>query len=171
MRLYTDLNLTKNGKTICTECQTVVWGCSRKKLYPAREKGGSAGIWPSEKDVHISAWMLAQIFCLDVDPSTGKYTMPAMRHKEVYDWYIEDCAKWPDCYKCCSESYFNCIWRERHGNVICRKWLRFAKCVVCVALRLRRNDRSLPKEERLKAADELRKHYLAMKLERAYHRR
>jgi len=172
MREYTDINLKRpDGHKFCVECQTVFWGCSRNKLYPPKPKAALKGRRYSVLDVCIMAWFMAQLFCLDVDPVDGTRTMPASRKRQVYDWYMEDAHRWPDCYQPTSMRWFMMVWATYYSHVKCRKWLRFAKCVICVSLRTIIANRLLSKQERRAAADELAVHYVEMKRERAYHRK
>ena len=166
---YSTDNLKRaDGKPFCVECRTVFWGVSRQKLFPQGDKCPMPR--DSKKDVSVMAWMNAQLFCLDVDPEDGCWTMPAARKKRVYDWYTEDVVKWPCCYCECTKRWFNQVWEDHFPFVRCRKWLRFAKCVDCVRWRTLIADRTQPKKQRLDAARELRAHYKAMKRERAYHK-
>jgi hypothetical protein len=168
--VYTKHNLKReDGTPFCVECQTVFWGCSRKKLYPDTGRFGYK-TRESTKDVCVMAWFRAQLFCLDVDPEDGTLTMPAARKKRVFEWYVEDVEQWPDCYVLCTERWFVYVWTDHFPHVKCRKWLRFAKCVECVELRTRVGCRSDSQKLRREAADKLREHYRLMKMERAYHR-
>jgi hypothetical protein len=170
MMEYSKTNLrAPDGKPFCVECLTVFWACSRKKLYPPAPKGPPEPK-NSKKDISIMAWFLAQVFCLDVDPEDGKRTMPAAKKCRVHAWYMEDVEKWPECYIEATKRWFEQVWADNFPDVVCRKWLRFAKCVDCVRLRTIIADRSIDKKTRREAADELAKHYRAMKMERAYHR-
>ena len=174
MKDYANVNLLKNGKRICTTCLTVVFACSRNKLYPPTSKAKTAAFLfrkpPSKVDISIMSWFEAQTFCLDCDPEDGTLTVPAAKKSHVYKWYAEDVAKYPCCYEEASKSYFNKTWLRYFPFVKCRKWLRFAKCPKCVKLRDVIADRENTKEERKRAQLELRTHYGAMKEERAYHR-
>lgn len=169
IREYTDANLkAPDGKPFCVECQTVFWACSRNKLYPPAPTAVEQR--PAKKEVVIMAWFLAQIFCLDVDPEDGKRTMPAAKLIHVYKWYLEDVETWPNCYLETTYKWFTKVWANHFPHVVCRKWLRFAKCTLCVALRTIIGNRKLGRDERKKAAAQLSAHYKAMKMERAYHR-
>ena len=65
--------------------------------------------------------------------SDGCWTMPAARKKRVYDWYMEDVVKWPDCYVGCTQRWFNKVWEDHFPFVKCRKWLRLPSVfTVCV---------------------------------------
>jgi hypothetical protein len=58
----------------------------------------------------------------------------------VYNLFLADVAKMAEDRIQVSESYFNAMWREgaQAGLVKVRKYLRFAKCSICVDLRERR---------------------------------
>ena len=135
MREYSDANLrAPDDKPFCTECLTVFWACSRNKLYPPPAKCAPKERH-SQKDISVMSWFLAQLFCLDVDPEDGKRTMPAAKKCQVYEWYKEDVAKWPQCYAFATKRWFEKVWDNNFPNVVCRKWSRFAKCSDCVNLR------------------------------------
>ena len=169
IREYSETNLkAPDGKPFCVECMTVFWACSRNKLYPPAPKGASKEI-KSPKEISVMAWFLAQLFCLDVDPEDGNRTMPAAKQCRVWQWYMEDVARWPKCYLPVTRNWFEKCWAKNFPQVVCRKWLRFAKCTECVKLRTEVANRKLKREVRREAADKLSKHYRAMKMERAYH--
>ena len=166
---YADIHLTTaGGKRACVECLKAILDCSNKKLYPSTNP-----YVPTDnraKDISILSWFRAQLFCLDVDPTDGTFTFPCSLKREVWQWYIEDTKFHPDCYLDVSRTYFIAVWNDYYPNVKCRKWLRFAKCSICVQLRETKHDRTRRKEDRERAALMLKKHYMAMKRERAYHK-
>jgi len=175
MQEYAKANLLRNGRQICAECMTVVFGVSRNKLYPQARKAKHAvellKQTYSEKDISVMSWFAAQTFCLDCDPEDGFLTIPAAKKATVYKWYCDDAEKWPCCYQKCAKSYFNFVWREYYKNIKCRKWLRFAKCAICVRLRDIIANRENTREDRKRAQMELKEHYEAMKMEGAYQKK
>ena len=61
----------------------------------------------------------------------------------MYRWYLEDVSKWPKCYRWATRRWFEQVWADQFPQVMCRKWLRFAKCVLCVKLRTTAANREL----------------------------
>ena len=165
---YADVHLKVGDKRACVDCLKAVLDCPNNKLYTPQRSLSMTDTVP--KDVSILSWFRSQLFCLDVDPTDGSFTLPCARKASVWKWYEEDANKHPTCYAHVSKSYFFGIWRQYYPNVKCRKWLRFAKCTTCVQLREKKHDRTLPKAERAEAEKTLKRHYEAMKRERAYHK-
>jgi hypothetical protein len=154
---------------LCSVGLQMLYNCSTSKIW--KRCGNTAGDDQrkrSKKDIAIMSWLEDTIRYLDIMPDDGSIVIPAAKKITVYKWYQADCKMWPACYIGCSPSYFMTIWRDHFKALVCRKWLRFAKCTMCVELRAKRWDQSMSERDRIVAGASLFEHYTMMKKERAY---
>ena len=76
------------------------------------------------------------------------YQIPHLKKKEVFAEYLSDCKLHPNLYLVCDESLFRKTWKTFYPTIKLRKYLKFAKCDVCVTSRETRKNPSSTSEEK-----------------------
>jgi hypothetical protein len=88
----------------------------------------------SEKANGIIAWIMGLSQYYQIDPASSKIFLPFYSQRVVYELYTDDVHDADQS----ARSYFNLVWRDNLSHILIRKWLKFAKCDICVEFRERR---------------------------------
>ena len=172
---YHEENLLVDGKPCCIDFLLNCFDISKSWLYPSHNPTDRVEKCP--KSISILAWFESLKESADIMPDAqievrvhdpvAAYQIPHLKKNEVFKEYISDCKLFPGLYSECDESYFYKQWRNFYPNVKLRKYLKFAKCEVCVNCREIKKDPTSTAAQKQAACVKQTNHLTWVKKERA----
>ena len=122
----------------------------------------------SETEASILNWLDEFAKFHEYMPNKQIIQLPYASKSDVFQFYLEDCRKFPLQFNECHNSYFNKIWKTKRKSIVLRAHLQFALCDICVALRVKR-DKTIDETMLNNHKTELFKHLEFIKQERTYY--
>ena len=172
---YHTQNLVVDSRPCCINYLTNCFDVSRSWLYPNPTTTDRDRQCP--KTISVLAWFENLKANADVMPDAqaqkhvhrpvAAYQIPHLKKKEVFKEYMADCKLHPTLYLQCTKAHFLTTWKKTYPNVKLRKYLKFAKCEVCVDCREIKKNPASTSEQKKAACVKQEVHWLWVKKERA----